>query len=199
MKYNVPVLDTQSSCDENIDTDDESLKHTDDDSLKHPDENLDHHQASDDDSSIIAISKILQKRKNTNKANHSTNLIDMGDSHEVGYDNLQGIFYIKQQLSKILPPLTYKLLNRHNQQLTAKRGTKVAESFFANFETNEATEATVAALESEDKVCPKTMENLIKEITSELLDKKLIAINNHNKNNNNNNNDNNNNNNNLLT
>ena len=94
-----------------------------------------------------------------------------------GFDNLRGIYYVKDQLSRILPKLTYKIHNSYQQKLEQKRGEKLAQAFYTSFSINEATDATAAALEREPKVCPESMETLISNISNEIVDKKLKELN----------------------
>ena len=54
-----------------------------------------------------------------------------------------------------------------------KQGEKLAETFYSNFEYNQATEATAAALESEEKVNPGTLGEMVTEIAEGVFDKKI--------------------------
>ena len=94
-----------------------------------------------------------------------------------GYDNLQGVFYVKQHLSCLLPHLTYKLQNKYTDQLQLKNTSKLAEVIFNNLQTNEATDAVASALDEEEKLPPKVLESAIKEIVKEELSKLTFAKN----------------------
>ena len=93
--------------------------------------------------------------------------------HSEGFDNLQAVYYVKNHLKNILPHLTYKLLQNYNKKMELKQGEKMAEAFYSNFEYNQATEATAAALESETKLAPDTLGDMVTEIAGDVFDHKF--------------------------
>ena len=142
-------------------------------------------QSQASDCSLIKATKRLSRKNDTQKEPPAKQIkIDQSRKRQSildpGYDNFQGLYYVKKILSNIFPHLSYHLLNRYNQQLQDRQGEKSAETFYTSFEFNEATDATVSALEEEAKVCPQTMETMVKEITNEELDKRISSAKNSN-------------------
>ena len=143
------------------------------------------------ESSLVKISKQLKEQKSnppqveiisnqvhsTVKDQHHDSSDNMTSSMDLfyseGFDNLQGVYYVKHQLKNILPHLTYKLLHSYNKKMDLKRGEKLAETFYSNFEYNQATEATAAALELEEKANPETLGEMVTEIAEDVFNKKV--------------------------
>jgi len=92
--------------------------------------------------------------------------------HTPGFDNIQGIYYVKDHLSKLLPRLTYRLQQSHTQKVKYRQTDKKAEAVFNNWGISEATDAVANALDKEKTVAPEAMGGLIKEIVSEELNQR---------------------------